>query len=218
MLTRVGCRAIIAGWMIITAALASGASAADPNHPLAAPDPKLEGMLPTPMAPGEGAPVDNRALLADLYRRLGKSDSPEVAGATATAIERFWLVSGSDTIDLLVARALEAHASGEKELALTLLDSVTALAPDYAEGFVRRALLRAQAQRLPEAEDDLIQALALDPNHFRAWEGLGQILRQLDRKALALEAFRQLLLIYPANADAKTAVETLEREVEGQKI
>jgi tetratricopeptide (TPR) repeat protein len=185
----------------------------DPNQPLAAPAPGIESE-----APRSGEPADDRALLANLYDRLAKSDGAEAAGATAIAIERLWLISGSDTIDLLLQRALEAQDGGEKDLALTLLDNVIDLAPQYAEGYVRRAYLRAESDRLIEAEDDLVRALAIDPNHFRAWEGLGHILQQLQQKSLALKAYRQLLEVYPANEEARRAAETLEREVEGQKI
>lgn len=191
---------------------ASGALAADPNHPLAAPDPK-------PDSPGNAeAPVDDAALLANLYRRLAETEGVQAAGATAIAIERLWQISGSDTIDLLLVRALEAQEDGEKDLARLLLDNVIELAPRFAEGFVRRALLSVEAERFHEAENDLVRALAIDPNHFRAWEGLGTILQRLDQKDLALKAFRQLIEIYPANETAQRALEILEREVEGQKI
>jgi tetratricopeptide (TPR) repeat protein len=197
--------------LAVLLALSQPAVAADPEAPLAAPQPEAG-------TPDVKEAVDDRALLANLYRRLAESDGAEAAGATAVAIERLWLISGSDTIDLLLQRALEAQDAGEKDLALTLLNNVIELAPGYAEGFVRRAYLRVDGNHLQEAEDDLIRALVIDPNHFRAWEGLGHILQQLQEKPLALKALRQLLRIYPANEEARRAVETLEREVEGQKI
>ena len=65
---------------------------------------------------------------------------------------------------------------------------------------------------------DLRRTLALDPNHFKALDGLGQILREIGQKKPALKAFKQLLDIHPYWSGAQDAVDELEREVEGQGI
>jgi cytochrome c-type biogenesis protein CcmH/NrfG len=65
---------------------------------------------------------------------------------------------------------------------------------------------------------DLRRALALDPTHFKALDGLAQILREIGQKKAALKAFKELLEVHPYWSGAKQAIEELEREVEGQGI
>ena len=72
-----------------------------------------------------------------------------------------------------------------------------------------------EAQR---AIGDLRRALALDPNHFRALDALGHILRELGEKKGALRAYEKLLEVHPFWPGAKQAIEELGREVGGQGI
>jgi len=65
---------------------------------------------------------------------------------------------------------------------------------------------------------DLRRALALDPNHFKALDGLAQILREIGQKKAALQALKQLIDVHPFWSGAQEAIEELTREVEGQGI
>ena len=136
----------------------------------------------------------------------------------AEAIERVWLNSGSDTIDVLMERSMKAVGDKNYDLALKLLDHVVALAPDYTEGWNRRAYVHYMKSEVDLALGDLRRTLALDPNHFKALDGLGQILREIGQKRPALKAFKQLLDVHPYWSGAQDAVDELESDVEGQGI
>jgi tetratricopeptide (TPR) repeat protein len=71
---------------------------------------------------------------------------------------------------------------------------------------------------IERALGDLRRTLALDPHHFKALDGLAQILREIGQKKAALKAFKELLEVHPYWSGAKQAIEELEREVEGQGI
>src|SRR5690349_1121819 len=117
-------------------------------------------------------------VLNDLYAYLATAANEQEAKPVADAIERLWLQSGSDTISLLMERSAAAVAAKNPELALQLLNAVVALAPDFAEGFNRRAYVNFSQGNLEGAVGDLRRALALEPNHFRALDGLAQIWRE----------------------------------------
>lgn len=168
--------------------------------------------------PAAGMALDRDGMLAELYAHLAKARSAEEAAPVAKTIETLWLRSGSDTIGLLMRRALKAHAEQKTELALQLLDAVVELAPDYAEGWSRRAVLYYSQDDIEHAAGDLRRALALDPNHYKALEGLAAILRESGQKKSALGAYRQLLLIYPFLPGAQEAADELRIEVEGRGI
>jgi tetratricopeptide (TPR) repeat protein len=185
-----------------------------------------DGPAPRPAAPPAAkqgsalpkTPAEREKNLSDLYALLATADDEESAKAIADAIERIWLHSGSATIDLLMERSIKAMAEKKTELALKLLDSVVELAPDFTEAWNRRAYVHFVQNDIQHALGDLRRTLALDPHHFKALDGLGQILREIGQKKAALKAFKELLDVNPYWSGAKQAVEELEREVDGQGI
>jgi tetratricopeptide (TPR) repeat protein len=175
------------------------------------------GAKPKPQAV-KPVPQDRDALLAELYTHLAKTQDATEAAPIAETIEGLWLQSGSDTIGLLMGRSAKAINEQKNDLALQLLDAVVELAPAYAEGWNRRAYVYFLQNNFEGAVGDLRRALALEPNHFKALEGLARILRDTGQKKSALQAYRQLLKINPFQEGAKQAVEELSVEVEGQGI
>ena len=156
--------------------------------------------------------------LADTYAQLATADDEETAKRHASAIERLWMQSGSDTVNLLLERAHQAQKKKNLELAQKLLDNVVALAPDYAEGFNQRAYFHFTQNNFQAAVGDLRRTLALDPNHFKALEGLVQIWRETGNKKAAYGVVKQLLDVHPFASGAKTLYEELKREADGQGI
>src|SRR5262249_62119826 len=147
---------------------------------------------------------------------LASADDEEMAKAVAEAIERIWVHSGSPTVDLLMERAMKAVTEKKLDFAMQLLDHVVVLAPDFTEAWNRRAYVFFVRNDVEHALGDLRRVLALDPNHFKALEGLAQILREIGQKKPALQVYRQLLSVHPYWPGAPQAIEELEREVDGQ--
>lgn len=163
-------------------------------------------------------PEQRTQLLGLLYGELAKAATEQEAAPVSEAIERLWGYSGSDTVSLLMERALKAASEKNFKLALDLLDAVTELEPDYAEGWNRRAYVLYMQNNYHRALGDLRRVLALDPNHYKALDGLGVILREIGEKKAALGAFQRLRRVNPNWPNIKTIVPELEREVEGQGI
>jgi tetratricopeptide (TPR) repeat protein len=162
--------------------------------------------------------VERAKLLDNLYAMLATAEDEQTATQTAKAIERLWAVSGSDTVAVLMNRAMKAMHEKKAELALRFLDAIVDQAPDYAEGWSQRAHVLFLENDVQRAVGDLRRALALDPNHFRALGALGHILREVGEKKGALKAYQKLLEVHPFAPGARQALEELEREVGGQGI
>ena len=156
--------------------------------------------------------------LNDLYAQLATAEDEEAAKKITGQIERLWRHSGSDTANLLVSRALKAAGEKRMELAEKLFDHAVTLAPDYTEAFTQRAFYHFTQNNMVAAVGDLRRVLALDPNHFKAMEGLAQIWGASGNKKGAYEVTRQLLDVHPFASGAKQSFEELKREVEGQGI
>lgn len=157
-------------------------------------------------------------ILAELYDSLRKASDEDSAGLIAGAIEKLWLRSGSDTVDLLMNRAIQMVNEEDLDVALKILDSVISLAPDYSEGWNQRATVHFLKKDYESSLNDLRRVLRIDPQHFKAINGLGLIMQELGDKKSALKAFRQVLKVHPHLGVARQSVEELVREVEGQGI
>ena len=162
------------------------------------------------------SPLKRARQLADLYATLSAAGSEDEAKSVVDRIERLWLTPSSDTVGVLMERAVKAANEKKFDLASNLLDAAVDLAPDYAEAFNRRAYVNYMLSDVPRALGDLRRVLALDPNHFKAMEGLGQLLKDLGQKKAALAVFRRLKEVHPFSSGIDGTVEELEREVEGQ--
>jgi len=162
---------------------------------------------------------EQRAKVLDaLYARLKAAEDEEDAKGVATAIERVWMRSGSDTADLLMTRAVAAMAGHDMKTAESLLDSIVAIEPDWAEGWNKRAMVRFHGDNIDGAMSDLEHTLRIEPRHFTALSGLGAILLKSGYDKRALDAYRRALDVYPRQPDIKKSVEKLQLDVEGRDI
>ena len=189
--------------------------------PQAAPVPPLDEDRAAPGRSPDRLPTtadEKSKLLADLYAHLAAADSAETAKKVQSTIERLWGHSGSDTVALLMQRSAKALGAKDNDLALKFMDYVVLLAPDFAEGFNRRAFIHFSRNDMPSAVGDLRRALALEPNHFKALDGLAQIWRQMGNAKGALSVVKQLLEVHPYWEGAAKLAEELAREVDGQGI
>lgn len=121
---------------LILASLAMTAAAMVAAAPLSAAEPAPQAEVAALTTPKER--VD--ALFADL-KKEGDEDK---ARQVADRIRLEWQDSGSATVNLLMQWASKAIADEKQTAALDLLDQAIALAPDYVEGWNRRATLHYQ--------------------------------------------------------------------------
>ncbi|WP_439541044.1 tetratricopeptide repeat protein [Hyphomicrobium sp.] len=169
-------------------------------------------------APGPTAQENPAKLLEELYARLATAPDEATGTQIASAIEQLWQHSGSPTADLLTARAAAAMEANKRDLAMQLLNAAVEQQPDYAEAWNRRAYLFYLDEDYKRSLGDLRRVLALEPHHFKALEGLANILQHLGEKKAALEAYDALLKVHPQVQGGKKARDDLKVEVEGQGI
>ncbi len=170
------------------------------------------------LAPGRAFTAAPDAPMDALFRRLESArDDAESRGARAAILAKL-ARAGSDTIDLLVARAAAAEAAGAPDVARELLDYVVNLAPEWSDGYVKRARVRASAGEDFGAIADLEAALRIEPRRFDALEMLGAVSERAGEKKPALDAYRRAQAIDPRNEESRRNAERLRVEVEGRDI
>jgi tetratricopeptide (TPR) repeat protein len=156
--------------------------------------------------------------LDTLFAGLKIAPDAESARAIEARIWALWMVSGSDTCNLLMARVKAASDDKDYELAINLLDAVIALRPDYVEAWNRRATIYYLLNDYGRSLADIREVLAREPRHFGALSGLGLILQDIGDDKDALQAYRKALAIDPHLEHLPDVVKSLSEKVEGRDI
>src|SRR5580698_2039993 len=153
-----------------------------------------------------------------LFLQLKGVDSPEAAHPIEQKLDSLFRISGSPSVDLLMTRFRAALGGADTVTAKKLLDAVTNVAPQFAEGWRARAQMQAAAGDDAGAMVSLQKAVTLNPRQFEAMADLADMLEQYGDKAGALKLYRQALALDPQLAAAARREKALSKEVEGQGI
>jgi tetratricopeptide (TPR) repeat protein len=165
--------------------------------------------------PQRGDPAHN---LDFLFGALKVAPDAETAKAIEGRIWALWMVSRSDTANLLMTRVRTAVEQKDLDLAVTLLDAIIKIKPDYVEAWNRRATIFYMKKDYGHALADIGQVLKREPRHFGALSGLGLILQDIGDDKQALEVYRRALSIYPRIERIPDLVKELQPKVEGRDI
>jgi tetratricopeptide (TPR) repeat protein len=156
--------------------------------------------------------------LDTLFSSLAKAQSEDAAKPIETQILALFDQSGSPSVDLLMTRAEAAAEAGDTDTAKKLIDAITDIAPDFAEGWHRRAALQAAAHDDEGAMISLQKAVTLNPREFAALSELAGMLEEYGDKKVALATYRRVLALDPHLEGVDKHVDELARDVEGEKI
>ena len=164
------------------------------------------------------AAVPTKPVLETLFDQLKRAESTEDAKPIEEKIGGIFMQSNSASVDLLMSRGAAALQAGDKDTAKKLIEAVTDVAPDYAEGWHQRAGLQRALNDDSGAILSLEHVILLNPRQFAAMYELGTLLEEYGNKAGALKIYRKALEIDPQLDGAQKHIDALTRDVEGQGI
>ena len=153
-----------------------------------------------------------------LFGALKVAPDDTIAKAIEERIWAQWVISRSDTANLLMTRVKTAIEAKDTDLAIKLLDSIVKIKPDYIEAWNRRATLHYMKKDYGRSIADIREVLKREPRHFGALSGLGLILQDIGDDKQALEVYRRALAVYPRLQRIPDMVKTLQEKVEGRDI
>ncbi|AWM26425.1 hypothetical protein N181_15660 [Sinorhizobium fredii USDA 205] len=153
------------------------------------------------------------ALFMDLKKERDENEARELADR----IRLEWQDSGSATVNLLMQSADKAITDDKKPVALDILDQVIALAPNYVEGWNRRATLHFQMGNYRKSMSDIYRVLAIEPRHFGAIAGMATMLEAAGKNELAMRAWQQFLDVYPSDRKAQEQFGELAEKLAGSR-
>jgi len=164
-------------------------------------------LLPSALAAGQ---KDGR--LEDLFVKLRSTSNPAEAQIIEFTIWKIWAEAGDGATDTLMQLGMGAMQGGDLPGALTLFDAVTARAPEFAEGWNKRATVFFMMGAMEKSAEDVARVLALEPRHFGALSGLGLINTHLSKEDAAIAAFEQALKVNPHMPGVKANLDALRKK------
>jgi tetratricopeptide (TPR) repeat protein len=162
--------------------------------------------------------VDRLNDIEFLFGALKAAPDAVAAKAIEDRIWAVWIISQSDTANLLMTRVKTAIETKDLDLAVKLLDAIIVLKPDYVEAWNRRATIHYMRKDFERSIADIRQILAREPRHFGALAGLGLIMQDLGDDKRALEVYRRALDVHPHLPRIPDLIKTLTEKVEGRDI
>ncbi|CAE8621091.1 unnamed protein product, partial [Polarella glacialis] len=145
-----------------------------------------------------------------LYSVLRQVEDVKIAEVTEGALWSAWLPSGDEVIDQMMQRGMQFMGAGELDRATQVFTEVSEQAPDYAEGWNKKATALFLALRFDDSIKDCYNVLALKPRHFGCLSGLGIChLRKGDEQS-AVRWLRRALEVNPRSVDMQRVVADLE--------
>lgn len=160
----------------------------------------------------------NDARLPALFSQLAAASSAADAKPVEARIWEIWLQTARPgPVEEAMRHGLAMMTLGQPHDALRDFDQVVDLAPDYAEGWNRRATLRYHLGDLEGSAEDIARTLSLEPRHFGALSGLGLVRLAQGRPADALAAFEEALRLHPF-VIGRPELEALRERVRGKPL
>lgn len=139
-----------------------------------------------------------------------RAESPTVRDLAQRALEYVWFRAAGNRAHQVVEKAFEAAEREDFQTALKLLDRLVREYPRYAEGWNRRASVYWQMGQYEKSIADCEKTLALNPNHYGAWQGIGVCRVQLGSIAEACRCLRTALKINPYDDATRRCLQKCE--------
>ena len=153
--------------------------------------------------------------LDGLFQRLQHTPNPAEAQVVEQQIWQLWLESDDAAINRLMQQGVFAMSAQDYATALQTFTRMVDQAPDFAEGWNKRATVYYLMGNWSASVRDIQRTLALEPRHFGALFGLGLIYEELDQPEAALRSFEATLVLNPHSDSTRQMIEQLRQQLRG---
>lgn len=147
--------------------------------------------------------------LDELFRRLVQTSIPTEALATEDAIWTLWMAHPDERAQSYMFAGIRQMNDGQLHEALITFSRLVEMEPKFAEAWNKRATVYYALQDYDASARDIAETLKLEPRHFGALSGLGQVSIALGRFTAAITAFEMAMAHHPHLRGARENIKTL---------
>jgi len=169
------------------------------------------------LAAGGAAADQNNPRLPALFEQLQRAADPVSAAEAERNIWRIWSLPDRREASAPFAQGVLSMNRGKLKQAMALFSNVVKIAPDFAEGWNKRATVAYYLGDFDTSVHDIQKTLALEPRHFGALSGLAMIYEATGLQERALDVLIQVKEIYPAMPGIDERMQTLRAAIEAKK-
>jgi tetratricopeptide (TPR) repeat protein len=145
-----------------------------------------------------------------------RDDDALVRETAEQALWSLWHRSGKPEVDARLQDGLIAMQRGALEQAVAIFTEVIEMAPDFAEGYNKRATTYYLMQEYEQAIRNCDKTIALNPIHFGALSGAGLCYLGLRNPVKALEYFERAIAVNPNMLQIQRYIEDIKKFLRDQ--
>ena len=156
--------------------------------------------------------------LDGLFRQLRAASEPSAAQQAEASIWQIWVHNGDPEVDRRMAIGILSINHGQLNRSLASFDKIVDMAPNFAEGWNKRATVHYLMGNYDASVNDIQKTLALEPRHFGALAGLGMCYEVLGNDAAAAKAYTLALAANPHLSRIHKRLQTLREQIRRNNI
>jgi tetratricopeptide (TPR) repeat protein len=160
----------------------------------------------------------NAPQLDELFQQLREAPDEVAARQIEQRIWALWVAHEESAVNGLMEIGIGQMAYRNYPSALESFEEMVGLVPEFAEAWNKRATVHWLLGNYQDSLSDIDKTLALEPRHFGALSGRGQVYVDLEEWDLALKAFEDALEVYPQMVGPRLNSEAIRLMLEGRPI
>ena len=162
---------------------------------------------------------DREIKLDRLFEQLKKSSNASVAFEIELKIWNIWSTHPTQKkLTWSLAHGSDLMSKGKLEKSYEVFSTIIDIAPNWAEGWNKRATVLYLMGRYQNSLNDIDEVLKLESRHFGALSGQGLVQIELKNYEKAIESYQKAEKIYPLISAAKVMLPQLKKLIKDEVI
>ena len=160
---------------------------------------------------------DRNTKLNQLFEQLRKSSNVSVALEIEMKIWNIWSTHPTqEKLTQSLAKGSNLMSKGELVSANKIFSTIVNSAPDWAEGWNKRATVLYLMCIYQDSLNDIDEVLKRESRHFGALSGQGLVLIKLENYEKAIKSYQAAQKIYPSIKAAKVIIPKLKQLIKDE--
>ena len=162
---------------------------------------------------------DKNDMLNELFEQLKKNNNVSIVFEIEMKIWNIWSTHPTDeNLTKLLANGSVLMSEGKFEAAYKVFSTIIESAPEWAEGWNKRATVLYLMGKYQDSLKDIDEVLKQERRHFGALSGQGLVQTKLKNYEKAIKSYQAAQKIYPSIKAAKIMIPQLEELIKGSAI